>query len=169
MTFGLVLLVAFLVIFYTVGFGLLWNTALEAWRSTKASNWPTTPASITLLEVGENSDGEGGTTYELKVQYRYTVDGVVYESSRLAFGYRGSSDRDVPQKLLQKLKSARSVSARYSSDNPATSCLSYGLHQSIQFRFAFAITWLLFCVGFTLVAWLSSRPDLVLLNNLSIE
>jgi hypothetical protein len=158
----------FIGLFYVVGFGLLGFGVWSARRSTQAAGWPTTPATITNLEISESSDGDG-TSYEVKVQYSYTVDGVGYAGSRLAFGYSGSSGRDAHDEIYRKLKEAKTVAVRYDPTEPSVSCLSYGLHRSIQIMLAFAVTWLLFMFGFTMLFWLFSKRDGVLLNNLSVQ
>jgi hypothetical protein len=158
----------FISVFYVVGFGLLGYGLWSARRSTQAAAWPTAPATITSLEVRENADSDG-STYEVQVQYTYTVDGVAYDGSRLAFGYARSSGREAHDEIFRRLKEARAVSARYDPADPSVSCLSFGLHRSIQLTLAFAVTWLLFVIGFTLLFWLFSRRDVVLLENLSVQ
>jgi hypothetical protein len=158
----------FISVFYVVGFGLLGYSLWSALRSTQAGAWPTTPATIKSLEVRENSDSDG-STYEVKVQYTYTVDGVAHEGTRLAFGYGGSSGREAHDEIHRRLKDAKSVAVRYDPADPSVSCLSFGLHRSIQITLAFAVTWLLFVFGFTLLFWLFSRRDTVLLDNLSVQ
>jgi hypothetical protein len=158
----------FIGVFFAVGFGLLGYGLWSARRSTQAGTWPTAPATITSLEIRENSDSDG-TTYEVKVVYAYTVDGVSYEGSRLAFGYGGSSGREAHEEIHRKLKEAKTVAARYNPSKPSVSCLSFGLHRSIQITLAFAVTWLLFVIGFTLLFWLFSRRDGVLLENLLVQ
>ena len=71
----------FIGVFYAVGFGMLGFGLWSARRSTLAATWPTTPAKITSLEVHEKSDSDG-STYEVKVRYSYTVDGVAYQGAR---------------------------------------------------------------------------------------
>src|SRR5262249_1886620 len=116
----------------------------------------------------ENSDSDG-TTYEVQVEYVYTVGGTEYRGSRLAFGYSGSSGREGHAEIHDKLKAAKSVDVRYDPEDPASSTLSFGIHRSIQFTLTFAITWLAVMVGFTVIWWLASRSDNVLLRNLSVE
>lgn len=115
------------------------------------------------------SDSDGSPTYAVKLQYTYAIDGITYEGSRLAFGYAASSGREAHDEIFQRLKEAKVVSARYDPSNPSVSCLSFGLHRSIQMTLLFAVTWLLFVIGFTLMFWLFSRRDSVLLNNLSVQ
>ena len=156
--FGLISAVGF----YALGAGR-WN----ARRSMRVADWPTTPGTITQISVDEKSDGDG-STYKVNVQYTYTVDGVAHEGSRLAFGYDESNDREAHDEIYQKLKDARMVDVRYNPSNPSESCLSFGIHRSIQMTLAFGVMWLAFTSGFALIFWLYFRSDYVLLNNLSI-
>ncbi|MSR32074.1 MAG: DUF3592 domain-containing protein [Gemmataceae bacterium] len=158
----------FISVFYVVGFGLLGYGLWSARRSTQAASWPTTAATVTQLEVRESSDSDG-SSFEVKVQYAYAVDGVAHKGSRLAFGYASSSGREAHEEIHRKLKEAKAVSVRYDPADPSVSCLSFGLHRSIQFTLAFAATWLLFVIGFTLLFWLFSRRDAVLLENLLLQ
>lgn len=158
----------FISVFYAIGFGMLGHGLWSVWRSTQAAAWPTTPATITSLECRENRDGDGDA-YEVQVGYAYSVDGVDYEGSRLAFGYTGSSGKEAHEEIYQRLKAAKAVSVRYNPAAPSVSCLSFGLHRSIQLSLAFAFTWLAFVIGFTLLFWLFSTRDAVLLDNLSVR
>ncbi|MBY0231024.1 MAG: DUF3592 domain-containing protein [Gemmataceae bacterium] len=161
-------IVPFISIFWLVGFGLLGYGLWSARQSTVAGSWPTVPATITSLELVEDRDSDG-VAHEVKVKYAYTVDGTAYEGSRLAFGYGGSSGRKAHEQIHQRLKEAKAVQARYDPADPSRSCLSFGIHRSIQLMLVFAITWLLFVAGFTALLWLFSRPDTVLLDNLSVQ
>ena len=140
----------------------------SARRSTQAAHWPTTPGTIIEISVQENSNSDE-STYEVKVRYTYAVGGIAYEGSRLAFGYGGSGGRATHDEIHRRLKDAKAVAVRYDPSDPSVSCLSFGLHRSIQTILVFAITWLLFVFGFTLLMLLSSRRDGVLLDNLSVE
>lgn len=158
----------FMSFFYLVGFGVLGYGIWAARRSTQVANWPITQGNLTNVVLKENPDSDG-TTYEVQVEYTYTVDGQVYHGSRLAFGYGSSSNHQAEAEIYEKLKAAKSVDVRYDPVNPASSALSYGIHFTIRFVLAFAITWLAFVIGFTLLWMLSSGSDKVLLQNLSIH
>ena len=71
--------------------------------------------------------------------------------------------------VLGVIESTSPPIERYDPGNPSVSCLSYGLHRSIKFMLAFAIAWLLLVIGITLLYWLFSQRDAVLLDNLSVQ
>lgn len=159
----------FISVFYVVGFGLLGYSLISARRSIAAASWPRARGVITHCELVSSTDGEGGTTEKVNVAYTYLIGTKSYSGSRLAFGYSGSSAKSGNAEMVSKLKSAKSIEVRYDPADPTNSTLSYGIHRSIQFTLAFAITWLLFVIGFTLLFWVSSRADTVLLRNLIIH
>jgi hypothetical protein len=165
---GIGCFVVFISVFYIVGIFILTYSLRSTWQSTQAAKWPTTPAILTESKIVQHQDDDG-SSYEVKVQYSYTVDGVVYEGSRVAFGYSASSGFKAHEEIHQKLKGAKAISVRYNPNDPSISCLSFGFHRSIQIGLAFAITWMLFIIGFTLLFWLFSRRDSVLIDNLTLE
>ena len=124
---------------------------------------------MTQCSIRVGSDSDSGTTYEVKVEYTYTVLGKTFTGSRLAFGYSASGGREAHQEIYRALTAAKTVDVRYDPSNPAVSALSFGFHRSIQLTLTFASMWLAFCVGFTLLWWLSSKADNVLLKNLIVR
>jgi Protein of unknown function (DUF3592) len=158
----------FISLFYLAGFTMLGYGLWGALRSTQAAAWPLAEAAITNLDIHEGSN-DGSSAFEAKVLYTFRVNGVLHQGSRLAFGYGASSGREAHDEIYQRLKNAKAVSARYNPVDPSVSCLSFGLHRSIQLKLAFAITWLLFVIGFSLLLWLFEGKDSVLLNNLSAQ
>lgn len=165
---GTLLFIAFIGIFYAVGLGMLGYGLWSIKRSTEAGSWPTVPGRIVACSMKESSDSDG-STYQVQVEYAYKVAGVDYTNDRLAFGYSLSSGYEVHREILEKLQKAQTVEVRYDPGDPQTAVLSYGIHRSIQFVMAFAVTWLAFVIGFTLIWWVASRSDNVLLQNLLVR
>ena len=159
----------FMSVFYISGFGMLAYALWSVKKSTAAAAWPTTPGIVKNAEIKSSSDSDGDTTYEVKVAYSYKIGGQEYTGDRLAYGYTASSGQEAHQEILNKLKAAKAIDVRYDPTDFAASTLSYGIHRSIQFVLAFAVTWLLFTCGFSLIWWIASRNDSVLLNNLSVR
>jgi hypothetical protein len=164
---GMWFFTAFISLFYLAGFGLLGYALWSMSRSTEAGTWPTAPGTIDACEMTTNpGDGDGGPTYQVQVKYTYNVNGKEYTGDTLAFGYTASSGQEVHEEILAELQQAKTVEVRYDPFDPQVSVLSYGVHRSIQFTLVFAVTWLLFVVGFTAIWWVASRSDTVLLENL---
>lgn len=149
------------------GFGLLGAGLYDLRRSMRAAGWPIVPGAITRLEL-YRSVGSEGEDFEVKVRYTYRVGGVEHEGSRLAFGYISTSGRDAHARIHRKLAETSAVAVRYDPADPSTSCLSFGPHRTIQSTLAFALTWILLMGGIAAQMWLFSRPDSVLLDNLTV-
>lgn len=159
----------FISLFWLIGLGLLGYGLWQAWQSTRARGWPVAEGIIRQADLKSSTDSEGSTTYQVEVEYEYAVDGVLHRSSVLAFGYSSSSGREAHAEILDKLKQARTVEVRYNPANPGQAVLSHGLHRSIQLMLTFGVTWLAFVGGFTLLWWLISTSDRVLLDNLMVR
>jgi hypothetical protein len=159
----------FISVFYAVGLAILGGALWSARRSSLVAGWPATPGKVAACSLESKSDSEGGTTYEVKVKYDYSVQGKPFTGTRLAFGYAASSGQAAHQQICDKLQHSTSVDVRYDPNDPSVSTLSFGIHRSIRFMFAFAITWLAFVVGFTAIWWIASRSDDVLLQNLVVR
>jgi hypothetical protein len=168
MKIGIDLFTIFIGAFYLLGVLVLVSGVWAAWRSSQAAGWPTAPGKLTKADLKTESDSDG-TNYEVQVEYTYQVAGQQYHGSRLAFGYSASSSYETHSQVLDKLKAAHSVDVRYAPGDPATACLSYGIHRSIQCLLAFSLFWIGFTAGFHLLWWLAMGSDSVLLRNLSVH
>jgi hypothetical protein len=170
-------------LFLLSGLGLLCYGIIVAKQAIKASKWPTVEGTIKSPSFHESST-EGGKTYEVVVEYDYSVEGKTYTGGRLAFGYGGSSNKQVHQAILDKLKGASLVTVRYNPQNHAISTLSCGINNSIKVIFASAFMWL--SVGIAIFAsilwmlvvaivpgflfvWLISQRYQVLLSNIEFR
>lgn len=160
--------IIFIGVFYAIGVGMLGYGLLSLKRSTEAGDWPTAVGSIDECQISRKDSGEN-VTYGVEVKYSYSVNGKEYQGDKLAFGYAFSSARETHQEILEKLKAAQSVEVRYDPFHPENSVLSYGVHRSILYNLAFSISWLLFTIGFSVIAWIGSKSDTVLLENLTTQ
>jgi len=135
---------------------------LEARRSRRAAKWPTVPATVTRVEVVKGDD-----VYSVEVAYTYSVGGVEYVGTRLAFGYGASSERAEHDEIFEKLRAAKTVAARYDPENPAESCLSCGVNKYIRLLVIVGAWFTAIAVGLT--AFFSTTGRGVLLRNLAAE
>lgn len=145
----------FISVFFLIGFGLLGWGLTSLYRGRQALAWPTAEAGLSECRLQEHSDSDG-TTWEVIVRYRYGVDGREYEGNRLAFGYAASSAGAEHRAIHEKLQRATRVQVRYDPGNPARSVLAAGFNRSTFTVLVFAVTWLLFTTGFTML-WTSSN------------
>jgi hypothetical protein len=144
----------FISIFFLVGLGLLGGGLYSFYRGRQAASWPEVEGKLLECRVKEDSGGES-TTWQVKVRYSYSVAGQEFEGKRVAFGYNGSSTYEEHQGIYDKLQQSSRVMVRYDPRNPDSSVLAAGFNRSTFMLLAFAVTWLLFTTGFT-VLWTSA-------------
>jgi hypothetical protein len=157
----------FISIFFLVGFGLLGFGVHSFYRGRQALSWPAVECRLLECRVQENPDSES-TTWEVKVRYSYSVAGREFEGKRVAFGYSGSSIREEHQGIYEKLQSGSRVMVRYQPGNPNDSVLAAGFNRSTFVMLAFAVTWLLFTTGFTVLWTASSGRDARILQQIEV-
>jgi len=146
--------ILFISIFFLIGFVLLGWGLRSLYRGRQALSWPTTEGKLLECRLQENPDSDG-RTWEVKVRYSYSVAGRKFEGKRVAFGYTGSSTHKEHQGVYEKLKQSSRVLVRYEPSQPGSSVLAAGFNRSTFFILVFAVTWLLFTTGFT-VLWTSA-------------
>jgi hypothetical protein len=157
----------FISLFFLIGFGLLGWGLYSFYRGRQALTWPTTEGRILECRVQENSDSES-TTWQVKVRYSYMVGGREFEGNRVGFGYGGSSTHEEHQGIYEKLQQASRVIVRFEPGNPANSVLAAGFNRSTFLALAFAVTWILFTTGFTVLWTTSSGRDTRILEHIQI-
>ncbi len=136
---------ALILLVFAVGFpsiGLYtFAVGAKAWVNARhAQSWPTASATIVDRSLDTRS-GRNRTSYEVKVVYRYEVDGSSYESKRLAFGYAGSSDNESARQTLAWLHASDAAIAHYNPENPAEAVLDAEVSQGSIFSVVFGALW----------------------------
>ena len=89
-------------------------------------NWESADGIVENSYVSTSTGGEGGTTYCLHVDYRYTVDGRTYSGDRISYSadnscnsWSANSDDDYPE--------GKKITVYYDPSNPSESVLLSGL------------------------------------------
>ncbi len=159
--------VIFISIFFLVGFGLLGYGVHSFYRGRQALSWPAVEGRLLECRLHENRDSDGNT-WEVKVRYCYTVAGREFEGTRVAFGYRGSSTQEEHEGIFAKLQLGSRVMVHYQPSDPGDSVLAAGFNRSTFLILAFAVTWLLFTTGFTVLWTTSSGQDTRILEQIEI-
>jgi hypothetical protein len=161
---GLTLLLS---IFFAVGFGMIGHATVTMRASKIAGSWPTTEGSLTRSFVNEIY-GSDITTYEARVEYSYSVDGVRYSGDRIAFGYTPSSERKVHQEIADRVIGAKKIVVRYDPGDASRAVLAYGINQSSILMLIFGATWTLFIAGITILLIVMRQSDHGILSTLVI-
>lgn len=151
-------LLATIVLFYLVGFGLLvfaLNSFVEG-RHTGA--WPTTEGRMAECRFEESPQVGGTPMYEVKVRYNYSVAGRNFEGNRLAVGYSRSSNFASHRAIYDRLQHASRVRVSYDPADPGNSVLEPRTNRGGRFGvLAFAVFWLLLISAYTYSWRVSTR------------
>lgn len=106
------------VLFLCAGFAMVYFGWRFRAKAGAAASWPRAEGSIVSLEFDDQPDATGPTSYQTNVTYVYSVRGVRYQSSRIAFGYSATRDRQFELEFFTRLKESPSVQVRYNPDQP---------------------------------------------------
>ena len=159
--------IAFISIFYIVGFVILGSGLNSLNQANAAKHWPTTSGIMEDVQFITDNDSDG-TTYEVRAKYLYRVQGVSYEGDNISFGYNAGSGLVAHQQIYEKLKSAKKIEVRFNPDQPSQSTLAYGATRSHFIMLTFGATWLLFVIGFTILVFMFGQTDAGLLSRLIV-
>ena len=113
-------------IWFTISFLILFLVGGPAIADLGTADWNATDGVITSSEVYTSTDGEGGTTYCLAVDYQYTYDGKTYDGDVISFSkdnscdsWSGNADDDYPE--------GKEITVYVNPDNPYEAVLETGL------------------------------------------
>ena len=113
-------------IWCTVSFVALFFVGGPVLADIGTSDWNATDGVITESGVDTSSDGEGGTTYCLWVEYQYTYDNETYDGNVLSFSKDNScsswsedADEDYP--------AGKEITVYVNPDNPYDAVLETGI------------------------------------------
>lgn len=95
-------------------------------KAKAAQAWPTMPGVILSSHVEEHvsrdSDGDRNTTYKPVAAYQYTIMGLVYTGSRIAFGANTFS-RKKGESIIALYPVNQPVMVHYNPDKPMDAAL----------------------------------------------
>ena len=164
---GSIFLTLFFGLFLAIGVAILGYGVRSYYFGTQAAHWPTTPGTITASDFVVSSDDDG-TTYQAKVEYRYTPDHIERTGKTIAFGYSGRSGRTYHHDIHEALQVGAQVAVRYDPNKPDRAVLSHGVNRSIIFMLVFGAVWTMFTVGMASMFMLTESSSNQLLDNMLI-
>lgn len=113
----------FLILLILPGLLFFSGAAYSLWKSKQVFDWPIVQGKLFSCKgIDEYSDGHEVIT--IKVKYSYVVNNILYESTRLGFGYNGSVDINTHKNIINKLCSKDIVSVSYNPLKPKEAALT---------------------------------------------
>lgn len=94
----------FLLPFAGVGVLMLALTFQQVGGWWRTSSWKEYPATIQSVELQENCDSEGTTTYRVQATYTYQVDGQQFTGSRVSLTFGSDNVGDFHLRIYQEIK-----------------------------------------------------------------
>jgi len=112
-----------------VGLGLLLFGRSARRKALASQSWPTVAGMVTESEVkvteqtsGSGMDAEQTTHYKPVVKYQYSVEGMEFTGSRIAFGAMNSA-HSAANAVVARYPAGASVTVRYDPEKPAEAVL----------------------------------------------
>ena len=107
-----------------------------------STNWPSTQGQIIESSVeSHQSSGKNGnsTTYQAKIQYKFTLDDNTFNGTCVSYGDYGSSDPSHAEKIVNKYPKGLNIDVYYMSDTPEECVLEPGIKTQAYFLPAFGL------------------------------
>lgn len=118
-------------IFIILGAVISCKTYISIYKAKQTKHWPSVEAKIDFCDMEEHSDSDG-VSYEVKVQYTYSVTGINYTGKRINPAYIGSSGEE-QQELYRKIMDSETVLAYYNPSDYSEAYLirgTFGFHKT---------------------------------------
>lgn len=118
----------FMPVFAVIGILLTIFWGIPTARNAMESrNWPSVNGQITISDLSKNYNSDDGSImYTAKVAYNYSVSGLPYTGSTVAFGDFGSSDPSHAGGIVSRYPAGKNVQVYYNPKDPKTSVLEAG-------------------------------------------
>lgn len=118
----------FLLAFAAGGAYLIYSSLKSRKKAEASRNWPAASGVVRSVKVSEqtstDSEGDSSTSYTPRVEYDYSVNGVLYRGKKLAFGAeKGYASEKAAWAALAAYPEGASVTVYYDPANPGEAVL----------------------------------------------
>lgn len=119
-----------LAVFSLAGIAMLAFAGYTYFRGERARSWPTAQGTVTSSGVRESeskdSDGHISKTYHPQVEFKYSVAGQAYESTRIKVGLPSSRNQTAAATIAGRYPANTKVTVLYDPQDPAYGVLESG-------------------------------------------
>ena len=122
--------------FLLIGLLLLILFLKNVYFGYKSNFWSETTAEVISSKLSVSEDGSS-YSYNIFVNYKYSVKGKVYENDRINFWYRNARDGTLARNLIHEYRAGVIVPVYYNPKDPNQSVLEKGY--SLNFFILFFI------------------------------
>ena len=150
-----------------LGFGL-W--AIN--KGMQSENWDKGTARVTSSEIekteNRSKDAQGftrtSTSFSVRVQYTYTVEGSSYEGNTIGFGTMSHNEKSDAQEELKSYPKGKTIVVYYDPENPGDSVLKKGVFWPMYIVIAVMVIVLIGSIwaSFALPRYLKRRAEVAL-------
>lgn len=147
-------------------FGLIWTAFVGAFdgfilynqfRQIRATGFPQTTGTVTRSEVTRHRGSKGGTTYGVKIEYTYRINGTTFEGDRYRYGNFSSSDSEWAHAAVRDNPVGASITVFYNPQNPGDALLSPGTNGGDLFLVLFLTPFNMIMLGLWAAAFTTIR------------
>lgn len=141
-------------LFIVIGLWMSWRGIGNIRVASETNHWQQTVGIITRSEISNDSNHDG-TTYEPRIDYTYTVNGIQYQGGTIYIGDRANtSDISYAQRFVSKYSINQQVSIYYKPNHPQRSVLEPGVKKATFIELAFGIISAFAGISFYIMDWL---------------
>lgn len=153
-------------LFGIVIFGLIWTAFVGSFdgfilynqfRQIRATGFPQTTGTVTRSEVTRHRGSKGGTTYGVKIEYTYRINGTTFEGGRFRYGNFSSSDSGWAHTAVRDNPVGASIPVFYNPQNPGDAVLKPGANGGDLFLILFLTPFNMIMLGLWAAAFTTIR------------
>lgn len=133
----------FPLIFILTGVSVTYFGAVNYNRANASVEWPTASGLIVSSSVEYHRDDDSAGTYHAEILYEFSVNDVLFNGNRVAYGDFGSSDASHARKIVNQYPKGKNVTVYYMQSDPHECLLEPGFKLQSLFMPLFGMIFLI--------------------------
>jgi len=146
------------VLFFLLGWALLFESISRLSDAQDSSGWPTTTGTVLESDIHDSvwlqRKKAAEPHYQPTVEYVYTVDGTEYKNDRVSFTeHSGSTERSWAEDIVTRFPAGAEVTVYYKPGDPSAAVLDPGVDQDNYIVLIIAIGTILAGAAAAVLGW----------------